>query len=90
MGSFIVDFYIPKAKLVIEIDGSFHFNEKSLAKDAERDDFFTRLGIMVMRFENYQVLKHFEYVCSQIEKAVGIRTDSPRPSLKEREPRQRT
>ena len=44
---FIVDFYCPKAKLVIELDGSQHFEETHRAADTERDAALTGLGLRV-------------------------------------------
>jgi very-short-patch-repair endonuclease len=56
MLEFIVDFYCPAAKLVIELDGSQHFEEEHQAKDQERDAALARLGLRVLRFDNRQVL----------------------------------
>lgn len=53
---FIVDFYCPAAKLVIELDGSQHFEEEHQAKDQERDAALARLSLRVLRFDNRQVL----------------------------------
>jgi very-short-patch-repair endonuclease len=68
---FIVDFYCPKAKLVIELDGSQHFEEAHSAADAERDAALTGLGLRVLRFDNRQVLTEIEGVMVVIDGAVG-------------------
>ena len=56
--NFIVDFYAPSAKLVIEIDGGQHFEEEHSQKDSRRDAHLQKLGLKVLRFDNLQVL-HF-------------------------------
>jgi very-short-patch-repair endonuclease len=68
--AFIVDFYCPKAKLVIELDGSQHFEEAHRAADAERDAALTGLGLRVLRFDNRQVLLEIEGVMEVIDKVV--------------------
>jgi very-short-patch-repair endonuclease len=70
MGKFIVDFYIPKAKLVIEIDGDVHMNEKAIAKDQERTDFFNSLGIHVLRIKNEEISSSFQSVCNIISQTI--------------------
>ncbi|MEY4910814.1 MAG: hypothetical protein RL761_477 [Pseudomonadota bacterium] len=69
--AFIVDFYCPKAKLVIELDGSQHFEEAHRAADAERDAALTGLGLRVLRFDNRQVLTEIEAVMLVIDGVVG-------------------
>jgi very-short-patch-repair endonuclease len=67
---FIVDFYCPKAKLVIELDGSQHFEEAHRAADAERDAALAGLGLHVLRFDNRQVLTEIEAVMAVIDSVV--------------------
>ena len=62
MLSFIVDFYSPRAKLVIELDGSQHFEAEHQAKDKKRDEQLARAGIKVVRFDDRQVLTETEAV----------------------------
>ena len=50
IGKYIVDFYCPKANLVIELDGGQHYSETGRAKDRTRDDSLTEMGIKVLRF----------------------------------------
>jgi very-short-patch-repair endonuclease len=52
--SFIVDFYCPKAKLVIEFDGSQHYEPEPHARDRERDGRLNALGLRVLRFNDRQ------------------------------------
>lgn len=56
IGSYILDFYCPKAKLCIELDGASHFTPYGLEADSNRSQFLSKLGIRVLRFEN-RVLK---------------------------------
>jgi very-short-patch-repair endonuclease len=67
---FIVDFYCPKAKLVIELDGSQHFEEVQRVADAERDAALTGLGLRVLRFDNRQVLMEIDAVMAEIDRVV--------------------
>ena len=60
--NYIVDFYCAKAKLVIELDGSQHFEKEHLQKDKERDMALENLGLTVLRFDNRQVLLETESV----------------------------
>ena len=66
IGSFIVDFYCAEVKLVIEIDGSQHYEAVATEYDRERTEYMKSLGIMVLRFRNYEVDKSFEKVCETI------------------------
>jgi very-short-patch-repair endonuclease len=63
---FIVDFYCPTLKLVIEVDGEVHFTDDAKLHDQERTDVLEGYGLTVMRFSNQQVLDRFEEVCRQI------------------------
>jgi len=64
---FIVDFYCPALKLVIEIDGEQHYTEEGKGYDAERDAILQGYGLRVIRFRNEEVLNDFERVCKEIE-----------------------
>jgi len=70
IGNYIVDFYAPKAKLVIEIDGSQHLEPPQAAKDRERDEYLGRLGVTVLRFNGRQVLKETEAVMELIYQTI--------------------
>ena len=70
IGNFIADFYCAKLKLVIELDGSQHFEEDAMAYDEERTEFLRREGITVIRYSNYDVNHNFEAVCEDIDKQV--------------------
>ena len=62
IGNYIVDFYCPKLKLIIEIDGYQHFYEESREYDNKRTEYLEKLGYRVLRFENTEVNKDIEEV----------------------------
>ena len=66
IGRYIVDFYIAEIKLVIELDGSQHYEETAVHKDMERDVYLRSLGISVVRYSNADVNKNFAAVCQDI------------------------
>lgn len=65
--SFIVDFYCPVAKLVVELDGSQHFEEDRHYQDQLRDDALAVVGLRVLRFDNLQVLLELDAVLEMID-----------------------
>ena len=67
---FIVDFYIPKCKLVIEVDGASHFTSEGKAYDLERTEILENYGLKVIRFTNEEVQYTFEGVCFQIDQEI--------------------
>ncbi|MEK7165650.1 MAG: endonuclease domain-containing protein [Patescibacteria group bacterium] len=73
---FIVDFYCPKAKLVIELDGSQHTLERHKLYDEKRSFYFKGLGIRVIRFWDNEVFINTEGVLGTITN----RLTSPQPS----------
>ena len=71
-GTYIVDFYIAEAKLVIELDGSQHFEESGQEKDAQRDTYFESLGLTVLRIPNNAVTENFRGVCEKIAQLLDL------------------
>jgi len=65
--NFIVDFYCPKLKLVIEIDGAAHFKDEGKALDKERTEILKAYGLRVVRFSDHDVMMRFNQVCDQIQ-----------------------
>ncbi len=63
IGPYIVDFYVAAKKIVIEIDGSQHYEGDAIKKDEKRDAFLRELGIKVLRYSNLEINKNFNYVC---------------------------
>lgn len=66
LGSYIVDFYCPAARLVIELDGSQHLEPQHQASDQRRDVYLAGLGLRVLRFDNRQVLLETDAVVDAI------------------------
>ena len=67
IGDFIADFYCFKAKLVIEIDGSQHFEVQSMQKDNFRTEYLQSHNLTVIRFTNKQINENFTEVCQYID-----------------------
>ena len=70
LGKYIADFYSAEAKLVIELDGSQHYETDEMEKDAERTSFLERYGLTVIRIPNNEVSRNFLGVCEHIDSAV--------------------
>ena len=70
-GPYIADFYCASAKLVIELDGSGHFQPDGLEYDRWRDAFMTGQGFRVLRFTNAQIDNEFSSVCTAINLALS-------------------
>jgi very-short-patch-repair endonuclease len=66
IGDYIVDFYCPKARLVIELDGGQHYSEEGKEKDKIRDRYLADNGLQVLRFSDRDVLTHIEGVLEKI------------------------
>ncbi len=67
LGRYIADFYCAKAKLVIELDGSQHYEEDEQEKDRIRTAFLEQYDLLVARIPNNAVFKNFSGVCEYIE-----------------------
>ena len=67
LGRYIADFYCAKAKLVIELDGSQHYDEDNQQKDAQRTAFLQGYGLQVIRIPNNEVNRNFAGVCEYID-----------------------
>jgi len=66
IGDYIVDFFCPRAKLVIEVDGSQHFSDEITEYDRIRNEYLGSLGLRVLRFTNINVLTHIEGIVESI------------------------
>ena len=66
IGRYIVDFYCASAKLVIELDGSQHYESEGTASDWERDYALNQLGITVVRYSNSDINRNFDGVCADL------------------------
>ena len=63
---YIVDFYCPKANLVIELDGGQHYSEHGKIKDETRDDVLKKMGIRVLRFSDREVFENMDGVMERV------------------------
>jgi very-short-patch-repair endonuclease len=79
IGDYIVDFYAPSAKLVVEVDGSQHLDPHRASNDAVRDAYLRDQGLRVLRFNNLQVLRELEAVVESIFEAVSSRVGENPP-----------
>ena len=70
IGEYIADFYCAKAHLIVELDGSQHYEESSVLKDRIRTEKLNELNLIVLRISNLDVDKNFEGVCQYIDMAV--------------------
>ena len=77
LGNFIVDFYAPRARLVVEVDGSQHLDPSHIAHDQERTVYLNHQGLRVLRFDNLQVLQQLESVVEAIFAAVQAGANPP-------------
>ena len=66
IGNYIADFYCTQAKLVVELDGSQHYDPAQKAHDEMRTAYFCAHGITVLRFTNEEINKTFDSVCQHI------------------------
>ena len=73
IGGYIADFYCFKAKLVIELDGSQHYEKNAIEYDTARTDILEGLGLKVLRFTNKEVNENFRGVCETIDAEVLLR-----------------
>jgi len=71
IGDYIVDFFCPRAKLVIEVDGSQHSFNETTDYDKIRGEYLMSLGLRVMRFTNTEVMKNIEGVIESITENMG-------------------
>ena len=67
IGRYIVDFCCHKAKLVIELDGSQHYEQEGAQADRERDAYLEARGLTVLRIPNNAVNQNFSAVCEYID-----------------------
>ena len=73
IGNYIVDFYCAEVQLVVELDGSQHFEPEALERDAERTAYLEQYGLMVLRIPNSEVACNFFGVCETIDNVVKTR-----------------
>jgi very-short-patch-repair endonuclease len=65
-GTYIADFMSLKEKIVIELDGSQHYQENAIRKDRVRDQYFKDEGFTVLRFSNTEIIENIDGVLDMI------------------------
>ena len=76
LGRYIVDFYCAGARLVIELDGSQHYEEENAKNDKNRTCFLEKYGLMVLRFTNTEINANFNDVCGHIDYIIKNRMEA--------------
>jgi very-short-patch-repair endonuclease len=66
LGNYIVDFYCPKANLIIELDGGQHYNDKGIRRDRMRHGYLKSLGLKVIRFSDRDVFDNLTGVLDRM------------------------
>ena len=77
IGNYIVDFYCHEAKLVVELDGSQHYEAVGQQSDAARTAYLESQGLFVLRFSNLDVTNSFYEVCEVIDRIAQERRSAP-------------
>ena len=67
IGNYIVDFYCPELKFIIEIDGATHETEKELDYDQKREDYFKSLGLQIKRYYNVAIKEGLDSVIRDLQ-----------------------
>jgi very-short-patch-repair endonuclease len=67
VGRFVIDFYCPRLKLAIEVDGDSHYSDGSEPYDKARQDFIESFGISFLRFTNKEIYENLGEVLAKIE-----------------------
>ena len=80
IGDYIVDFYCPKLKLIIEIDGEQHYLPENQEYEQKRTEFLEKSGYKILRFYNSDInrkIKNVEYTLTGVckERAKELNCD---------------
>jgi very-short-patch-repair endonuclease len=79
VGEYIVDFFAPRARLVVEVDGSQHLGGEHALKDRTRDGYLDSLGLKVLRFNSREVLTESDAVVEAIYRTIAERLNAEIP-----------
>jgi len=77
IGKYIIDFYCPKHKLAIEIDGVTHENRER--QDGQREKYISSFGIKTIRFSNHNIYKNLDDVLEYILNSIPPRPTATPP-----------
>ncbi len=75
IGDYIVDFYCARAGLVVELDGPYHGIERQMADDEKRTKWLESQGLLVLRFQNKDVVKNLYGVTLEIDRVAKERCE---------------
>ena len=70
IGNYIADFYAPAVQLVVEVDGSQHFERAQAEHDRLRTEYLKQMGLRLLRYTDRQVLLELDPVLEQVFRAV--------------------
>ena len=76
INNYIVDFYCPAAKLVIEIDGGQHYSKEQIEYDNERTKNLEGYGLEIIRIPNNEVNRNFYNVCTYIDRLIKTKLNN--------------
>jgi very-short-patch-repair endonuclease len=79
LDKYIVDFYCPEIKIIIEVDGGQHYTVKHQEKDQQRDAYFKKQGMRVERFTNLEILREMEAVLKYLHALTRARESTSCP-----------
>ena len=77
LGHYIVDFYIASEKIVIELDGSQHYEPEHAERDKRRDAYLSDIGCRILRYSNADICFRFREVCDDIWNHLSDVANSP-------------
>lgn len=72
IGRYVVDFYCPTRRLVVELDGDSHFTDEAEAYDRIRNEYMRSLGLKVVRFTNTEVRENLSGVLQKIRESLHL------------------
>ena len=84
VGSYIIDFYCPQARLAVEVDGDSHFGDGAENRDIDRQTYIESFGIRFVRCTNGDVYDNIAGVLEDIERVAverGARLNPPQSPL---------
>ncbi|MFP3869615.1 MAG: endonuclease domain-containing protein [Syntrophobacteria bacterium] len=79
IGKYIVDFYAPRTKLVVEVDGSQHMEGEQVERDEHRDEYLASVGLRVLRFNSTEVVEGIDGVAEFIYRTIAERLNREIP-----------
>jgi very-short-patch-repair endonuclease len=77
IGRYILDFYAPKYNLGIEADGGGHYEDKGRKRDELRTQELKELGVMILRFNDREILTNIEGIYEIIKEAIEKKKTGP-------------